>query len=258
MPNLNLASAPDTAIKSPMPAFGTNRTLWHRLKGLAIVLVILALAASNVMTLASDHFHAKAYGVLKAFVSLPVVDTLAKAFFPAFILISSPTEKTAAKIEAATRPLAVATRDLIEATRHLLDEDKKLAAANRSERNLLLKNHLDEQNRLVKTHSDEREKLLETTERHRAATKRLAARIVPRMTKNAVRNVSSIMLEALPYAGIPVMIAVTTADVLDACETLKDLNLMNEAFGEAKQDESKVCGMQIPSAKEIFYKIRRH
>ena len=40
-------------------------------------------------------------------------------------------------------------------------------------------------------------------------------------------------------------------DVKDACDTLKDLNEMSRAVGIEPEDESKVCGVHVPTQEEL-------
>lgn len=97
-------------------------------------------------------------------------------------------------------------------------------------------------------------------ERHRIVVKTsdMTRRLKLRTAKAATRNASGVVIEAVPYAGIPLMLAVTAADLYDACEIMKEINTLHASIGLESNDINKVCGLSIPSFKQLRDKIKRH
>ena len=65
--------------------------------------------------------------------------------------------------------------------------------------------------------------------------------------------------EALPWVGIGAVIGVTTLDVADLCETIKDMQALEVAFGTRtpnQGDRAYVCGAQMPTQKELLLAVR--
>jgi hypothetical protein len=86
----------------------------------------------------------------------------------------------------------------------------------------------------------------------------MTRRLKVRTVKAATRNASGVFVEAVPYAGIPLMLAVTAADLYDACETMKEINALHASIGLEATDTDKVCGLSVPSFKQLSSKIKRH
>ena len=70
----------------------------------------------------------------------------------------------------------------------------------------------------------------------------------------------SMVAEAVPYIGIGVIVAVTTLEVRDACDTMKDLHELNVAFNPetATPDGAReVCGTRVPTKEEVWAAAKR-
>jgi hypothetical protein len=86
-------------------------------------------------------------------------------------------------------------------------------------------------------------------------TSRLGKRIV----RDVARNTGSLVAESIPYIGIGVAVSVTTWEVSDACENMKDLYALAVALnpGSANDaDKMSVCGTQVPTKEEILRKVK--
>ncbi len=86
-------------------------------------------------------------------------------------------------------------------------------------------------------------------------TKRMSRRV----RKMAIRDVSSTFGEAVPIIGVAVISGVTTLEIYDACQTMKDLKDLNLAFNPdsaIEEDEREVCGMHVPTRDEIWEKVK--
>ena len=59
-----------------------------------------------------------------------------------------------------------------------------------------------------------------------------------------------------PFVGTALVIGVTSWDVYDACQTLKELNEVNFEFAYAPEDHETVCGTKVPSRSEIVAQVK--
>lgn len=84
-------------------------------------------------------------------------------------------------------------------------------------------------------------------------------RVSSRTATGASRNLAATFGEAWPVAGTAVIVTATTLELYDACVIMRDLHELDLAFNpEAASDagEKEVCGMKVPTAEEIWAKIR--
>ncbi len=51
---------------------------------------------------------------------------------------------------------------------------------------------------------------------------------------------------------------VTTWDIYDFCENLKDLNELNGVFEHQLEDQDKVCGMKVPTKEQVMTEAREN
>jgi hypothetical protein len=64
-----------------------------------------------------------------------------------------------------------------------------------------------------------------------------------------------VVAEAIPLAGVAVIVGVTAWDLNDSCETMKDLHELDVAFNpNAAFDTSatEVCGLEVPTKEEVW------
>jgi hypothetical protein len=76
--------------------------------------------------------------------------------------------------------------------------------------------------------------------------KNISARVIRRAIANAGKNVGSYAAEIVPVVGVAAIAALTISDLYDDCQTLKDINELNVAFGHETSDDSTVCGIKFP------------
>jgi len=82
-------------------------------------------------------------------------------------------------------------------------------------------------------------------------------RLARRVTFAATRNIASMPGEAIPIIGVAVIAAATTWEIHDACEMMKEIHELEVAFNpEAAILEREVCGMQVPTAAELWSSIK--
>ena len=85
---------------------------------------------------------------------------------------------------------------------------------------------------------------------------KVSSRISKRVVRNASMNLASIPAEAVPMLGIATIVTVTSVDLYDACQTLKDLDSLSIDFNGASTETEKVCGYEVPSKEEVLKLIQ--
>ena len=78
-----------------------------------------------------------------------------------------------------------------------------------------------------------------------------------RALRTSARSVSSIAIEAIPYAGITAIVGVTVWELKDLCDTVKDVEALNQALNPdqiATDNQNSVCSVTIPSKSDILAK----
>ncbi len=84
-----------------------------------------------------------------------------------------------------------------------------------------------------------------------------AARVSRRTAAGAARNAGSVVAEAIPVAGVAVVLGVTAWDLKDACDTMTDLHELELAFDpEATSGASEVCGLTVPTKDEVWATVK--
>lgn len=76
--------------------------------------------------------------------------------------------------------------------------------------------------------------------------KNISSRVARRAIANAGKNVASYAAEVVPVVGVAAITALTISDLYDDCQTLKDINELNVAFGHEITDDNTVCGIKFP------------
>lgn len=194
-------------------------------KGMFVSALVLGLVAINVLTLIDAKFHSSAYGVVvstvKAFKAFGLGDT---------VLANSPTMVKEREIESTTRNLQAEVSRL----------EVSVAALSVANTALLADKKI----------------LNEWRDRSKNTVSRIASKIKARSARNAAANVAELLPASIPLLGIPVNVALTVMDVNDACNTMKDLNEMNQEFELDQEDVTRVCGLRVPSTDEVKQWVR--
>ena len=98
------------------------------------------------------------------------------------------------------------------------------------------------------------------------AIRKIASNISKRTARGATRNVLTMPAEALPFAGVAVVVGITALEIKDACDTMRDLDKLNQLIGDnasgakapgEKTSVSKVCGIAIPSVADVRKKVEK-
>jgi len=83
--------------------------------------------------------------------------------------------------------------------------------------------------------------------------------ISDRARRSASREMGSMAGEALPWIGTAVIVGVTTMEIRDLCNTLRDMNELKRAFDptlEPGEDQKTVCAMKVPTRQEVWEAAR--
>ena len=94
-----------------------------------------------------------------------------------------------------------------------------------------------------------------------AATRRTAAkRIATRTVRGAFRSVAGTVPQSLPLIGIASVVGLTTWELIDACDTLRDIAELEPDLGGPDRDIAHemqaVCGIEAPTAAEVKAAVR--
>ncbi len=90
------------------------------------------------------------------------------------------------------------------------------------------------------------------------AVKDTSERIAKRTAAAAGRNVATMPGESVPVYGIAVVVAATTWEIADACAMMRDMHALDVAFNpENAISDRKVCGLRVPTAKELWEQIKK-
>ncbi len=93
--------------------------------------------------------------------------------------------------------------------------------------------------------------------RKRAA--HVSRRLKTRIAKRAARSVAAATGEAIPVAGIAIVVAATTWELYDACESMKDLAALDRVLqvsSNASESAATVCGLAAPTKESLWKTVR--
>jgi hypothetical protein len=82
------------------------------------------------------------------------------------------------------------------------------------------------------------ERETKTREARKKVTHETTSNVTRRVKKGALRNISSVAGEAIPFVGIAVIAGALAADVKDACDTAKDMAGLQAALDDETDPES--------------------
>ena len=89
--------------------------------------------------------------------------------------------------------------------------------------------------------------------------KSITSRISRRTVAGAVRNVGTTFGEAIPYVGVAVIVGVTSLELNDAGNTVKDLDQLEKELNikdVSDNEVSMVCGLEVPTREEVWAKAK--
>lgn len=68
------------------------------------------------------------------------------------------------------------------------------------------------------------------------AIQKISSRVSKRTARGALRNVATMPAEVLPFIGLGVVVGITALEIKEACETMKDIDELNQLIGVADID----------------------
>lgn len=207
---------------------------------LSILLNIGTITVTSVATMVSG-----------LFTSVTGIGSVLGAAGEGLSLVHARLATTEGKLDAEKAKNAKVTADLDTATKKTADLDAKLTV--KLQENAALRQEVADlkAERLVTYRGNKR--LIKD------AVSDTSRRISTRTATGASRNLAATFGEAWPVAGAAVIVAATTAELYDACVIMQDLHELDVAFNPEAAfgaDAQDVCGLRVPTAEEIWEKIK--
>ena len=215
-----------------------GKSLFGRVKLILLVSSFLGLGSLNIATLINDQLHTASYSVLQRVLGAALTDATLEKF-----LSHSPSVER-------KRDVAVATEVLRAEKTQLTSRNHELTSSNHK-----LTNKHAELERSHKDISTKHTDLKATNIKQAAVAKNISQKIAERSAKTATRNIASLGGEAIPFLGTALILGVTAWDIYDLCETLKDINQINQAFGHPLENQQAICGREIPTKAQVMASV---
>lgn len=139
---------------------------------------------------------------------------------------------------------AVADRALANSPKAKLDETVRVKTADLDTKNRLQAKELED------VHVKNR-KLAQQLDTNGKQAKATVAAVHQRLAKGVSRNVAALPSESIPYLGLGVTLAVTSLDIYDACQTMKDFNDLLRMMGQG-EEKPDLCGQKVPTVDQVL------
>jgi len=192
-----------------------KKSLWRRLlalKGLLVAFSLVSLLASNVASLVSASAHDWMHNALWRVLSIGGQAVADRA------LANSPKVKLDETVKAKTAELDAKHK-------HQAKELEDIQVKNR--------------------------KLAQQLDVNGKQAKATVAAVHQRLAKGVSRNVAALPSESIPYLGLGVTLAVTSLDIYDACQTMKDFNALLRIMGQG-EEKPDLCGQKVPTVEQVL------
>jgi hypothetical protein len=236
----------------PQPVKRTGLFGWFlRLKTLMVVFSLVGLLASNIVAVLNEEFQ----------------DFLLTAIYKAALVggpeLAERVARQSKKVEIERRvgeqtadlrnQTDAAKRDAIEAKAR-----EKVADGKRVTVEADLQNERANLNRVNLELGNERASLSKVTGELAGVNgriKNMSPILQSRLATGVSRNLAAIPAESIPYVGVAVILAVTAADLKDACDTMKDFNTLLVQLGDGVTAPA-FCGSKVPSKDEVWSSVK--
>ncbi|MEY3610864.1 MAG: hypothetical protein RJB14_586 [Pseudomonadota bacterium] len=199
-----------------------KKSLWRRFlafKGLLVALSLVGLLGSNLASLVSASAHDWMHNALWRVLSIG--------------------------------GQAVADRALSKSPKSTLDQSVKAKTADLDARNKHLVATNELQAKELNLVTAKSRKLAHELEMNGKQARQTVAAVHKRLAKSVSRNLAALPSEAVPYLGIGVALAVTSLDIYDACQTMKDLNVLLQMMGQG-EEHPELCGQKVPTVDQVL------
>lgn len=239
---LRMGSRPrEKVMKSLAWAFGTVAR-WL----LKIVFVATLMVGASVATVAID----KAFGLASAIAEmLPIEKPVRQSHRKQLTLAETKVRALEADLLEERQRRDVLGKDIVETRRKVADLEQENTALREGRDQL--RGRLREAQAERRVHYRGQQKLVSE------AVEDTSRRIADRTVSATGRNIAAMPGEALPWVGLFVVIAATSWELHDACETMKDVAALERAFDPNPEvDPDEVCGMHVPDAETLKQMVK--
>lgn len=205
---------------------------WRGARRAAVTLLIVILLASNVASIAVESYWQLLSNGLEAMTGLSTVSSLVQSD-------KANLEKRLRSEQARTARLNRAVETKNTALRKSSADLRKAAVTLRKQEQTLARQAMQ----IAKAESQSKR------------IGQIAGRVSTRTAKAALLNTESIVAQAVPAAGVAVIVAVTALDVRFSCETMKDmreLELLANPAAPSSGEETRICGMKVPGKEDLW------
>jgi hypothetical protein len=200
-------------------------------RGLWLMLMLL-LCATNILTLLDDGFRRNAYEAVSR-IARPALDGIGMASSARILIENSPAALEKKAVERATAELAARSALLLRDVQLLTQERDGLVAQ---------RTKLDKQLRASQA----------VVAKHKARVSQLGKAVLGRAARSVIRHLGALPGHALPVLSATVAVGSVVFDIRDACDSIKELDELNQSVGLPPADRSQVCGRTVPSAQELL------
>lgn len=217
------------------------------IKSLLVSLSIVGLLATNIASLVSssahDLFHSMIWRML----------AIGGAAFADNAMSKSPQKIVDQKVKAQTTDLDSKNKQLLadNSAKSKQLEDFKTQTADLDSKNKQLFAENSRQSSQIAKFQVEKNELNETINKGGKVAKETAETVNKRLAKGVARNVAAIPSQSVPYFGIGIIIASTSLDIYDACQTMKDINSLLVLLGQG-EEKPEFCGQKVPTVDEVI------
>lgn len=149
----------------------------------------------------------------------------------------------------------VADRAMANSPKRQLDQVVKVRTADLDAKNRQLVQTNTLQAKELEATQIRSQKLAQQLEMNGKQAKATVAAVHQRLAKGVSRNLAALPGEAVPYLGVGLTIAVTSLDIYDACQTMKDFNALLQAMGQGEETPD-LCGQKVPTKEQVFAAVK--
>lgn len=146
---------------------------------------------------------------------------------------------------------AVADRAMANSPKRQLDRVVKVRTADLDAKNRQLVQTNVLQAKELEATQIRSQKLAQQLEMNGKQAKATVAAVHKRLAKNVSRNIAALPGESVPYLGVGVTLAVTSLDIYDACQTMKDFNSLLVVMGQG-EEAPDLCGQKVPTMEQVL------
>lgn len=218
-------------------------------KRLLLISVIFGLVAFNIMTLLNEEIHTTAFKALKSVIASVTNDEVLLR-----VLALSPTITTISSLEKSLEEIKTENAELkkslqtIRVQRSELEksyDEIKVQYAKSEEQRIGLEKSSEVLQQLYNQLDQNHNKLQQKSKKRVATANRISKLITLRTERHAIKSASSFFAKIAPIVGAITIATLTSIEIIDDCQTLKELNELNIDFELETTDETTVCGMDM-------------